>query len=159
DAGAIGNATLAADEPVATHEDREADEDEDEVEDQDQVEDEDQDADQWREPSAAQRRLLEADRVSFGEELWGASERHRAAAFDAETLRRLGLPPLASERDLADWLGISLSRLRWYTHDRPADTTWHYVRYTVPKRSGGERVILAPKRELKALQRKVLAGI
>src|SRR5262249_29935090 len=30
---------------------------------------------------------------------------------------------------------------------------------TVPKRSGGERVILAPKRELKALQRKVLAGI
>src|SRR5262249_58379660 len=30
---------------------------------------------------------------------------------------------------------------------------------TVPKRSGGERVILAPKRELKALQRKVVAGI
>jgi retron-type reverse transcriptase len=34
------------------------------------------------------------------------------------------------------------------------------VRYAVPKRSGqGERVILAPRRDLKALQRKVLQGI
>jgi retron-type reverse transcriptase len=33
------------------------------------------------------------------------------------------------------------------------------VRYTVPKRTGGERVILAPKRELKALQRRVLSGL
>src|SRR5262249_43497285 len=59
----------------------------------------------------------------------------------------------------AAWLGISLTRLRWYTHDRPADAVWHYVRYTLPKRTGGQRVILAPKRELKALQRKILRGL
>jgi retron-type reverse transcriptase len=33
------------------------------------------------------------------------------------------------------------------------------VRYTVPKRSGGSRVILAPKRELKSLQRRALADL
>jgi retron-type reverse transcriptase len=79
---------------------------------------------------------------------------------DEARLARYGLPVLRTEGELAAWLGIPLSRLRWYTHDRAAETTWHYVRYAVPKRSGqGERVILAPRRELKALQRKVLAGI
>ncbi len=57
---------------------------------------------------------------------------------------------------MAQWLGVSLSRLRWYSHDKAADTVWHYLRYTIPKRSGGERVILAPKTELKTLQRKLL---
>jgi retron-type reverse transcriptase len=100
-----------------------------------------------------------ADRGWFGEEVWGASARHRGAAADPAKLGRFALPPLATEGDLATWLGIPLSRLRWFTHDRPADTVWHYVRYTVPKRSGGERVILAPKPELKALQRKILRGL
>ena len=99
------------------------------------------------------------DRGWFGEEVWGASARHRGAVADPAKLGRFALPPLATERDLAGWLGIPLTRLRWYTHDRPADTIWHYVRYAVPKRSGGERVILAPKRELKALQRKILRGL
>jgi RNA-directed DNA polymerase len=110
-------------------------------------------------PTEMPQPSLQGDRAFFGAELWGVSERHRSAVFDAEKLGRFALPLLATERDLAGWLGISRSRLRWYTHDRPADTTWHYVRYTVPKRSGGERIILAPKRELKALQRKVLDGI
>jgi retron-type reverse transcriptase len=100
-----------------------------------------------------------ADRVSFGEDLWGVSARQRAAVMDPERLAHFGLPALANERDLAAWFGVSLGRLRWYTHDRAADTTWHYMRYALPKRGGGERVILAPKPELKALQRKVLAGI
>lgn len=99
------------------------------------------------------------DRKYFGEETWGASMRHLRAEMDAARLARYGLPPLADEAALAGWLGIPLGRLRWYTRDRPADTSWHYVRYVIPKRSGGERVILAPKRELKALQRRVLSGM
>jgi RNA-directed DNA polymerase len=75
--------------------------------------------------------------------------------MDAEKLKRYGLPVLGSEAELADWLGIHLSRLRWFTTDKPVDHTWHYVRYQVAKRRGGQRVILAPKRELKALQRKI----
>ncbi len=99
------------------------------------------------------------DRAAFGEELWGISEQHRSARLDAAKLQQFGLPVLRTEGELADWLGIPLTRLRWFTHDRPAEATWHYVRYVIPKRSGGERVILAPKRELKALQRRVLDGL
>ena len=93
------------------------------------------------------------DRKVFGPDLLpGTFDAH----FNEEQLRNHGLPLLKSERELAVWLDISLERLRWFSFDRPADTVWHYVRYTVPKRSGGQRVILAPKSELKALQRKIL---
>jgi retron-type reverse transcriptase len=108
---------------------------------------------------ATRRRRMKGDRRYFGEELWGASARQRSAVFDEEKLRRFGLPGLRDEREVAAWLGVPLARLRWFTHDRAADTTWHYVRYTVPKRSGGQRVILAPKRELKSLQRRTLADL
>lgn len=112
---------------------------------------------QEREQRRSERR--ERDRASFGEELWGAAEPHRTAALDEARLQRFNLPILRTERDLAEWLGIPLPRLRWFTHDKPADRVWHYVRYEIPKRGGGRRVILAPKRELKALQRKVLDGL
>jgi len=101
-------------------------------------------------------RRKKGDRRYFGAELWGTSTRHRAATFDEAKTRRFGLPPLRDEREVAVWLGLSLARLRWFTYDRAADTTWHYSRYVVPKRSGGQRVILAPKRELKSLQRLAL---
>jgi retron-type reverse transcriptase len=104
-------------------------------------------------------RRKKGDRRYFGAELWGASTRQRAAKFDEEKTRRFGLPPLRDERAVAAWLGLSLGRLRWFTFDRAADTTWHYSRYVVPKRSGGQRVILAPKRELKALQRRALLDL
>jgi RNA-directed DNA polymerase len=99
------------------------------------------------------------DRRYFGEELWGVSRRHRSATHSETRVQRFGLPALRDERELAAWLGLPLARLRWFTYDRPADKTWHYVRYVVPKRNGGQRVILAPKRELKALQRKVLGEL
>jgi retron-type reverse transcriptase len=108
---------------------------------------------------AARRRRRKGDRRYFGEELWGASTRQRSAVFDEAKLRRFGLPALRDERAVAAWLGLPLARLRWFTHDRAADKTWHYVRYVVPKRSGGQRVILAPKRELKSLQRRALADL
>lgn len=110
-----------------------------------------------REQRREQRRRR--DRAHFGEETRGASSRHREAQCDEKRLREAGLPVLRSEEELAGWLGISLGRLRWFTHDKPADSTWHYVRFTIPKRTGGERVILAPKLELKALQRQVLHGV
>ncbi len=99
------------------------------------------------------------DRAEFGEELRNVSKRQRDSSYNIEKLRRFGLPVFYSEAELARWLGISLGRLRWYTYDNPADTTWHYTRSVHKKRSGGERVILAPKADLKALQRKVLDGI
>ena len=141
------------------------DEEDEEDEEDDGTEDEGgEDEDEWDDeevggPRGRERGPFVGDRVVFGEELWGVSARHRGAALDEARLARFDLPVLRTEAELTAWLGVALSRLRWYTFDRAADTTWHYVRYVVPKRSGGERVILAPKRELKALQRRVLDGI
>ncbi len=43
--------------------------------------------------------------------------------------------------------------LRHYSIHRERETTPHYVVFAVPKRSGGYRLIHAPKRRLKAIQR------
>src|SRR5262249_38716724 len=94
-------------------------EDESEYEDEEDEEDDDEEASGRR---GATRVEYLADRGWFGEEVWGASARHRSAAGDPAKLGRFALPPLASERDLAAWLNVPLTRLRWYTHDRPADT-------------------------------------
>lgn len=110
-------------------------------------------------PAKDRARRQRDDRTVFGEDTWGVRVDQREAATNPDRLRRFGLPVLYSEHDLADWLGIPLGKLRWYTHDKAADTTWHYVRRTIPKRSGGQRVILAPKKELKAIQRKILADL
>jgi RNA-directed DNA polymerase len=128
-------------------------------EDDDELEEGDEDETSVAPSQRRARRHMKGDRRYFGEELWGTSTRQRSAVFDEEKLRRFGLPSLRNEREVAAWLDIPLPRLRWFTHDRAADTTWHYVRYTVPKRSGGSRVILAPKRELKSLQRRALADL
>lgn len=92
------------------------------------------------------------DRRYFGETLWVVPQPSQSPWW----LHTYHLPSLSSEIALANWLGITLSRLRWFTHDKAVETAWHYYKFTIPKRSGGQRVILAPKREIKALQRHIL---
>lgn len=100
------------------------------------------------------------DRLHFSPELAPVTTEMRTTETVSSRLQYSGdLPVFTSERDIADWLGISLGRLRWFTHDKQVDFAWHYVRYTVPKRSGGVRVILAPKTELKTIQRKIAAEL
>jgi RNA-directed DNA polymerase len=79
----------------------------------------------------------------------------RDLATDEEQLARHGLPVWKTEQDVAAALGVSVGRLRFFTMHRAADPVCHYVLFRIPKRSGGMRLIMAPKRELKALQRKL----
>lgn len=51
-------------------------------------------------------------------------------------------------RELCDWLGVEKREL--------TETPRDYRRFTIPKRSGGERVIFAPNDRLKKLQRRIL---
>ncbi len=106
-----------------------------------------------RERAKVERRRR--DRQTFGRNLWGTPADKLSAKPRPTELQRSQLPVFETEAELAQWLGIRLTRLRWFTHDKPVDRHWHYVRYTVPKRRGGQRVILAPKTELKTLQRKI----
>lgn len=95
------------------------------------------------------------DRRYFGENLVVPHD----ATLSDYWRKRFDLPVFDSEHTLANWLDMPLSRLRWFTYNRPAETVWHYRRYEIPKRSGGKRVIIAPKAELKALQRYLLDNL
>jgi retron-type reverse transcriptase len=75
---------------------------------------------------------------------------------DEEQLGRLGLPIWRNEADVAAAVGISERALLSYAIHRQAETVQHYVMFAIPKRRGGERVIMAPKKRLKELQRKLL---
>lgn len=72
---------------------------------------------------------------------------------DAEQLQRYGLPLWKSEEDVAASLGITLRELHFFATHREATRVAHYVTFAIPKRSGGQRLIMAPKKKLKALQR------
>ncbi|CCD85177.1 Putative RNA-directed DNA polymerase (reverse transcriptase) [Bradyrhizobium sp. ORS 285] len=72
---------------------------------------------------------------------------------------RDGLPPLADAKALADAMGIALAELRFLAFNRKVASVNHYQRFTIPKKSGGERLISAPMPRLKRAQYWVLDNI
>lgn len=73
-----------------------------------------------------------------------------------ERLDTQGLAHIDTPTALADWLGLSLGRLRWLTFHRRGAAIVHYRRYEVPKKTGGIRHISAPKPTLAKAQRHIL---
>ncbi len=81
------------------------------------------------------------------------SKRLRATAgHRPQLLAENGLPNLASRDDLAGALGITKGTLDWLAFPDKTKEPPHYVAFAVPKRSGGYRVLYAPKAKLKAAQ-------
>jgi RNA-directed DNA polymerase len=80
---------------------------------------------------------------------------------DLEGRRALNeVPQLADVHALATKLALTIPRLRWLIYHREVDTGTHYIRWTVPKRSGkGRRLISAPKPDLKRAQSWVARNI
>lgn len=79
----------------------------------------------------------------------------RKKAMRPDRLAKLSLPAWKDEAALAAALDLPLKQLRHYSIHSPKDGVRHYVQFSVPKRSGGMRTILAPKKKLKAIQRKL----
>jgi retron-type reverse transcriptase len=98
----------------------------------------------------------EAGRL-FGATMRTRNRNLRDLIADEDQLQRLGLPVWKTEEDLAKALGISLKQLWFFAIHRERERQTHYVTFAIPKRSGGKRLIMAPKRRLKAIQRKLLA--
>jgi RNA-directed DNA polymerase len=94
----------------------------------------------------------EADRL-FSATLRTRDRDVRDLATDVEQLRRLGLPVWTNEGEVAAALSLTVKQLRHYSIHRQRETTPHYVTFAIRKRSGGQRLIHAPKRRLKAIQR------
>lgn len=76
-----------------------------------------------------------------------------------ERLEAQGLPIINSHKELAQQMGITLSQLRFLSYHRPVSTTTHYVRFKIPKKTGGERIISAPMPNLKKAQYWILHNI
>jgi len=84
--------------------------------------------------------------------------------INAERLAAWQLPVLRTPDDLAAWLDVPVNRLAWLSHrcrkGRPEGVRQSHYHYRwLPKSSGGVRLIEAPKRELRAVQRQILTGI
>jgi RNA-directed DNA polymerase len=78
---------------------------------------------------------------------------------DAARLQSLGLPAFDTPESLAAALGLRVGSLRQLAFARPTSTTSNYVRFSIPKKTGGVRTISAPLPKLKAAQRWILDNI
>src|SRR5262249_58874667 len=72
---------------------------------------------------------------------------------DEARLAELALPVVHAPADVASVLGLSIQQLRWLAFHTEVATRTHYVKFQVPKRSGGMRTLAAPHKTLKAAQR------
>jgi retron-type reverse transcriptase len=91
-----------------------------------------------------------------GEAQPASGERRQA---DPQRLARHGLPELADAAQLADAMGITVAELRFLGFHREVARTHHYHSFTLPKKTGGERLISAPMPRLKRAQYWVLDNI
>lgn len=89
----------------------------------------------------------------------GVSGRMHLRLSDEGKLAELSLPVMHTPADVANALGLSIKQLRWLAFHTEVATRTHYVKFQVPKRSGGMRTLAAPHKTLKAAQRWILAQI
>ncbi len=78
---------------------------------------------------------------------------------DGARLQEYGLPRFDSAEQLAAAMGITVSELRFLSFSRKTSNVNHYVRFALPKKTGGERLISAPMPRLKQAQQWILANL
>jgi hypothetical protein len=67
-------------------------------------------------------------------------------------LKKSKLPIINNMQDLANYLTIDMGKISWLVYHREVTNVDHYNRFRIPKRSGSERIISAPKTYLKNAQ-------
>lgn len=76
-----------------------------------------------------------------------------------ERLRSYELPVLADAQQIAAAMEISVGELRFLAYERKTSTVSHYIRFKIPKKTGGDRSISAPMPRLKNAQHWLLVNI
>lgn len=108
------------------------------------------------ERAAAWRERKKRDIVYLGPSVSGGLGE---IAGDHQKLRDNGLPPLHDPAQIAQAMATTVGELRFLAFDRRTAKVTHYLRFKIPKRSGGERLISAPMPRLKKAQRWILDHI
>lgn len=110
---------------------------------------------------AADRRARSRDRRLDEPTFLGkrVSARLQFEGGDQARLTARNLPLLTTFSDIAEALGVTNAILQWLTYERGADTTDHYTRFAIPKRSGGRRLISTPKPAMRAAQQWIRLNI
>lgn len=114
---------------------------------------------------AAERRRVRAELVALRRQTdiihlgRGVSKGLADRTSNLAALENAGLPALSTPADVARALGVTVPKLRWLAYHSVASTRRHYVTFTVPKKSGGERVLSAPHRTLARCQEWILRSI
>lgn len=121
-----------------------------------------------RKESKERRELERRERA----ELWARFKKHQIVYLgegvstglnhresDKAKLKSLGLPELDAAGHLAEAMGLTVSELRFLSFSRRVSTTTHYVRFEIPKKRGGTRLISAPMPRLKLAQHWILENI
>ena len=67
-------------------------------------------------------------------------------------LKKSKLPIINNMQDLANYLTIDMGKISWLVYHREVTNVDHYNRFRIPKRSGSDRIISAPKTYLKEAQ-------
>lgn len=75
------------------------------------------------------------------------------------------VPALTTHRELADWLGLTVTQLDWYADiqgreaQTPSGPLRHYLYRWLPVRKGKRRLLEQPKPRLKTIQRQILGSL
>jgi retron-type reverse transcriptase len=78
---------------------------------------------------------------------------------NVEKLQAAGLPVLATPQDVSEALKLDIPKLRWLAFHSDASRSSHYIRFTVPKKSGGLRALFAPHSTIAGCQHWILDQI
>lgn len=109
-----------------------------------------------RERAEAIAKRRETDIIFLGRGVSGGLHDRRS---HIEKLQAAKLPVLSSPADIATALGLTIRRLRWLAFHAETAVVTHYVRFQVPKKSGGMRELSAPHADLAKAQRWILQNI
>jgi len=106
--------------------------------------------------AAAWQQRTQQEVLYLGE---GVSAGLQQLSRDLEKLQKSNLPILETPLQLAEAMNLSLNALRFLSFHREVSKVSHYVRFTLPKKTGGERQISAPMPRLKQAQYWILQHI
>ena len=82
----------------------------------------------------------------------GVSDQLKFTEPDVAKLESLNLPVLRNVHDISKLIGLNPETIVWLSFEKKVSSVDHYLRFEIPKRSGGMRLISSPKKQMRQAQ-------